>query len=100
MASSKVVFYASWVLCLSVCCSQGRWCHCLRADVGGKPEKSDVVVTYAQPSGAFTPIWLAYEAGLFKKYGLNANSATVHAAGVGAGGDRPRRRISTLMGRI
>jgi ABC-type nitrate/sulfonate/bicarbonate transport system substrate-binding protein len=39
------------------------------ADAGGKPEKSDVVVTYAQPSGAFTPIWVAYEAGLFKKYG-------------------------------
>jgi NitT/TauT family transport system substrate-binding protein len=43
------------------------------ADAGGKPEKADVIVTYAQPSGAFTPIWVAYEAGLFKKYGLNAN---------------------------
>ena len=42
------------------------------AEVGGKPEKSDIVVTYAQPSGAFAPIWVAYEAGLFKKYGLNA----------------------------
>ena len=42
-------------------------------EVGGKPEKSDVVVTYAQPSGAFTPIWVAYEAGLFRKYGLNAS---------------------------
>lgn len=37
------------------------------AALGGKPEKSDVVVTYAQPSGAFTPIWVAYEAELFKK---------------------------------
>ena len=42
------------------------------ADAGGKPEKPDVIVSYAQPSGAFTPIWVAYEAGLFKKYGLNA----------------------------
>src|SRR5919205_1660782 len=42
------------------------------ADVGGKPEKADVVVTYAQASGAFTPIWVANDAGLFKKYGLNA----------------------------
>lgn len=42
-------------------------------EVGGKPEKSDVIVTYAQPSGAFTPIWVAYEAGLFKRYGLNAS---------------------------
>ena len=42
------------------------------AEVGGKPEKADVVVTYAQASGAFTPIWVAFEAGLFKKYGLNA----------------------------
>ena len=39
-------------------------------EVGGKPEKTNVVVTYAQPSGAFTPIWVAYEAGLFKKYGF------------------------------
>jgi NitT/TauT family transport system substrate-binding protein len=44
----------------------------LAASDGGKPEKADVVVTYAQPSGAFTPIWVAFEAGLFKKYGLNA----------------------------
>jgi len=44
---------------------------CFAAD-GGKPEKTDVVVTYAQASGAFTPIWVAYEAGLFKKHGLNA----------------------------
>ena len=43
------------------------------AEIGGKPEKSDVVVSYAQPSGAFTPIWVAYEAGLFKKHGLSAN---------------------------
>jgi len=42
------------------------------AEVGGKPEKVDVVVTYAQASGAFTPIWVANDAGLFKKYGLNA----------------------------
>ncbi len=43
-----------------------------QSEVGGKPEKTDIVVTYAQPSGAFTPIWVAYEAGLFQKYGLSA----------------------------
>ncbi|HUC97258.1 MAG TPA: hypothetical protein VMR88_02200, partial [Candidatus Polarisedimenticolaceae bacterium] len=48
-------------------------CRSFGAVVGGKPEKNDVVVTYAQPSGAFTPIWVAYEAGLFKKHGLNAS---------------------------
>ncbi len=41
-------------------------------DVGGKPEKTEIIVTYAQPSGAFTPIWVAQEAGFFKKYGLTA----------------------------
>jgi NitT/TauT family transport system substrate-binding protein len=46
--------------------------HSVAAELGGKPEKIDVTVTYAQPSGAFTPIWVAHEAGLFKKYGLNA----------------------------
>ena len=44
----------------------------LAAEVGGKPEKADVTVTYAQASGAFTPIWVASDAGLFKKYGINA----------------------------
>jgi NitT/TauT family transport system substrate-binding protein len=44
----------------------------LAAEVGGKPEKADIIVTYAQPSGAFTPIWVAQEAGLFKKHGLNS----------------------------
>ena len=42
------------------------------SEIGGKPEKADVIVTYVQPSGVFTPIYVAYEAGLFKKYGLNA----------------------------
>jgi NitT/TauT family transport system substrate-binding protein len=42
------------------------------AEAGRKPEKADVIVTYAQPSGAFTPIWVAHDAGLFKKYGLNS----------------------------
>lgn len=59
------MFILVWVVTMSMTRS-------FAADVGGKPEKADVVVTYAQPSGAFTPIWVAYEAGLFKKYGLNA----------------------------
>lgn len=42
------------------------------AEVGGKPEKNEVIVPYLQPSALFAPIWTAYEAGLFKKYGLNA----------------------------
>ena len=60
-----ILVTAAWLSILAAVPSFG-------AEVGGKPEKSDVVVTYAQPSGAFTPIWVAYEAGLFKKYGLNA----------------------------
>lgn len=47
-------------------------------EIGGKPEKVDVTVTYVQPSGVFTPIYVAYEAGLFKKYGLNAKLQLVN----------------------
>lgn len=54
-------------------CLAGAFGITFAAEPGGKPEKADVVVTYAQPSGAFTPIWVAHEAGLFKKYGLNAS---------------------------
>lgn len=68
MAKKRLRWPIVFILLLSVPSGQS-----FGADVGGKPEKSDVVVTYAQPSGAFTPIWVAYEAGLFKKYGLNAS---------------------------
>src|SRR5437773_12575678 len=40
--------------------------YALAAEAGGKPEKTEVVVTYAQASGAFTQIWVANDAGLFK----------------------------------
>lgn len=47
--------------------------HVLEAsEVGGKPEKTEIVVAYVSASGAFTPIWVAHEAGSFKKHGLNA----------------------------
>ena len=42
------------------------------AQLGGKPEKSNFTVSYTQASGAFTPLWVAQEAGLFKKHGLDA----------------------------
>ena len=61
-----ITFFAGWIFLLAASVSFAA------TDIGGKPEKSDVTITYAQPSGAFTPIWVAYEAGLFKKYGLNA----------------------------
>jgi len=72
MTSSKLAFATTSVL-LASCLVMPAVAPASAAEPGGKPEKSDVVVTYAQPSGAFTPIWVAYEAGLFKKYGLNAN---------------------------
>lgn len=40
------------------------------SDAGGKPERTDIVVAYPQPSGVFTPLYVSYEAGLFKKHGL------------------------------
>lgn len=55
--------------------------HCIpgfAAEVGGKPEKSEIIVTYVQPSGVFTPVYVAYEAGSFKKYGLNAKLQLVN----------------------
>lgn len=36
-----------------------------------KLEKTEIVLAYPQASGVFTPIFVASEAGLFKKYGLN-----------------------------
>ncbi len=66
------VIRRSWRIVLGVMLTFALSISSFAAEVGGKPEKVDVTVTYAQPSGAFTPIWVADEAGLFKKYGLNA----------------------------
>ena len=41
------------------------------SDAGGRPEKTEIVIAYPQPSGVFTPLYVSYEAGLFKKYGLD-----------------------------
>jgi NitT/TauT family transport system substrate-binding protein len=42
------------------------------AQLGGKPEKITFTISYTQASGAFTPLWVAQETGLFKKQGLDA----------------------------
>jgi ABC-type nitrate/sulfonate/bicarbonate transport system substrate-binding protein len=36
-------------------------------------EKSNLNISYAQPSGAFTPLWVAREEGLFKKQALDVS---------------------------
>src|ERR1051325_2320313 len=42
------------------------------AQLGGRPEKPNFIISYTQASGAFTTLWVAQEAGLFKRYGLDA----------------------------
>ena len=42
------------------------------AQLGGKPEKNTLTLSYTQASGAFTPLWVAQDAGLFKKHGVEA----------------------------
>lgn len=49
------------------------------AQVGGKPEKSNLNISYAQPSGAFTPLWVAQEEGLFKKQALDVSLKVLNA---------------------
>jgi NitT/TauT family transport system substrate-binding protein len=41
------------------------------AQVGSRPEKTTLTISYTQASGAFTPLWVAQESGLFKKHGLD-----------------------------
>src|ERR1043166_4981179 len=43
------------------------------AQLGGRPEKPSFAISYTQASGAFTTLWVAQEAGLFKKHGLDAS---------------------------
>lgn len=41
------------------------------AGEAGTPEKAEIVAAYPQPSGVFTPLFVASESGYFKKHGLN-----------------------------
>ena len=41
------------------------------SEAGETLEKSEIVLAYPQPSGVFTPVFVAAEAGSFKKHGLN-----------------------------
>src|SRR5262245_21947046 len=43
------------------------------AQLGDKPEKPALTLSYTQASGAFTPIWVAQQAGLFNKHGLDTS---------------------------
>ena len=43
------------------------------AQLGGRPEKANIVVSYTQASGGFAPLWVAQEAGLFKKHGVDVS---------------------------
>jgi ABC-type nitrate/sulfonate/bicarbonate transport system substrate-binding protein len=56
------------------------------AEIGGKPEKAESTIAYVSPSAAFTPLFVAAEAGLFAKYGLKVKlqflNATVAVKGL------------------
>src|SRR5262244_1711330 len=52
------------------------------AEISGKPEKPEVTVAYVSPSAAFTPLYVAADAGLFAKYGLKVKPQII---GVGTG---------------
>ena len=50
------------------------------AEIGGKPEKGELTVAYVSPSAAFTPLFVASEAGLFTKYGLKVKLQFLNAS--------------------
>lgn len=41
--------------------------------LGGRPEKTNFTISFTQASGAFTPLWVAQDQGLFKKHGLDTS---------------------------
>ena len=75
----------SLLILVFLLCALGAFLTPCAAQLGAKPEKSNFTLSYTQASGAFTPLWVAQEAGLFKKHGLDAtlkilNSQVAHQA--------------------
>ena len=62
--------WQDWILKILVC-GLFAWPPMAAAQLGGKPEKNSFAVSYTQASGAFTPLWVAQQAGLFNKHGLD-----------------------------
>jgi len=60
-----------WCLLLGFVSMIGNHSSYAASDSVGALEKSEIVVAYPQASGVFTPLFVANEVGLFKKYGLN-----------------------------
>ena len=50
------------------------------AEIGGKPEKGEVTIAYVSLSAAFTPLFVAAEAGLFAKHGLKVKLQFLNTA--------------------
>ncbi len=50
------------------------------SEIGGKPEKREITVVLPQPSGAPTPVFVAHELGIFKKYGLSVKIQILNPA--------------------
>ena len=50
------------------------------SEIGGKPEKSEITVVLPQPSGAPTPVFVAHELGVFKKYGISVKIQILNPA--------------------
>jgi NitT/TauT family transport system substrate-binding protein len=63
-------YLRTWVL--SVLLFVSLFPELAAAQLGGRPEKTAFSISYTQASGAFTTLWVAQEAGLFKKHGLDA----------------------------
>jgi NitT/TauT family transport system substrate-binding protein len=65
-------WWRCWIFPALVC-ALFAWPSPATAQLGGKPEKNSFTLSYTQASGAFTPLWVAQQAGLFKKHGLDAS---------------------------
>jgi ABC-type nitrate/sulfonate/bicarbonate transport system substrate-binding protein len=67
---------------LSIAAPQSR----AASEAGDILEKSEIVLAYPQPSGVFTPVFVAEETGLFKIHGLNVKLPQLNLKAAGAGG--------------
>jgi NitT/TauT family transport system substrate-binding protein len=67
-AEVKFILFLAVAILASVC---GSIIGYAASDPSGSLEKAEIVLAYPQASGVFTPIFVASDAGLFKKHGLN-----------------------------
>ena len=85
--------YAGWLLAIGFCVL-GLWATGNAAAKPGERSSQKVIIAYSSISGNMAPLWVTYEKGFFRKYGLDVEIVLVE------GGSRAAQTLRVWTGEL